>query len=249
MYRVLLSTGVLLGLVAASAVLADAPKEPIKLEADKAHAAHDGHAKESHAKDAHSKDGHAKDAHAKDGHDGGHQEESLLSISADLGIWTVVVFILLMLILRKLAWKPMLEGLQKREQAIQGALDEAQKARDDAQRLRAQLQKEMDHAAETVRGILEEARRDAQHTTEEMINKARQEINTERDRLQREMSIARDQALQELWNQAANLATLISAKTIRRNLTPDDHRRLIDEALADLKEVSGHGVKEVTKFM
>jgi F-type H+-transporting ATPase subunit b len=244
MYRVLLSAGVLLGLVAASAVLADTPKEPTKLEADKAHAAKDGHATDGHAKDS-----HPKDAHAKDGHDEGHQEESLLSISADLGIWTVVVFVLLMLILRRLAWKPMLEGLQKREQTIQGALDEAQKARDEAQRLRAQLQKEMDNAAETVRGILEEARRDAQHTTEDMINKARQEINTERDRLQREMGIAKDQALQELWNQAANLATLISAKTIRRNLTPDDHRRLIDEALADLKAVSGHGVKEVTKLM
>lgn len=187
--------------------------------------------------------GQSKDAHGKDAH--APKSENPLSPAADLGIWTLVVFALLYLFLRyfplpgangKSAWTAMLGGLQRREETIRGALDDAKKAREEAQQLRVHLQKQLDKAGEMVRDILDEARRDAQHTTEEMVSKARGEIQTERDRLRREIEMARDQALQELWNQTATLATLVSAKAIRRQLSPDDHRRLVDEALADLRQ-------------
>ncbi len=191
---------------------------------------------------------HGHDA-AKAGHGEGHQEEGLLSFNLDLGVWTLVVFLLLLFILKRFAWKPMLEGLKKREETIRSALEEAQKAREEAEQLRVRLQKEMDHAAEKVREILEEARRDAQHTSEQILAKARAEIEQDRERLQRELAIAKDQALQEIWNQAADLAILISAKAIRRNLTPEDHRRLMDEALADLRQVSRVGSNDLSGIL
>lgn len=157
----------------------------------------------------------------------------------DLGIWTIVVFVLLLLLLRRLAWGPMLEGLQRREQNIRAAREEAERARDEAQRLRADLQAEMDRAAEKVAGLMDGARRDAQRATDEMLGKAREEIQKERERLHREIGVARDQALQEIWNQTAQLATLISAKAIRRQLDANDHRRLVDEAIGELRE-AGH---------
>src|SRR5207245_1675493 len=144
--------------------------------------------------------------------------KNILAISWDLGLWTIVVFGLLLFVLRKLAWKPWLEATQRREQNIRQALEEAQRARDEAQRLRNQLQSEMDRVSEKVRQILDEARADAQRATEEMVGKARMEIQKERERLHREIGMARDQALQEIWNQTAQLATLISAKAIRRQL-------------------------------
>ncbi len=159
---------------------------------------------------------------------------NILDLKWDLSLWTLVVFGLLYFVLRKWAWKPMLEGLQKREENIRSAVEEAQRARDEAQRLRDQLQREVDKAHEKVRDILDQARRDAQHMTEEMVAKARAEIQADRDRLRREIETARDQALQDLWNRTAQLATMISAKAIRRQLTPEDHRRLVDEALAEL---------------
>jgi F0F1-type ATP synthase membrane subunit b/b' len=67
------------------------------------------------------------------------------------------------------------------------------------------------------------------------MEQARQEIQAERERLHREMELARDQALRQIWGQGAQLAALISAKVIRRQLTPDDHRQLVDEALAELR--------------
>jgi F-type H+-transporting ATPase subunit b len=158
-----------------------------------------------------------------------------------LGIWSIVVFVILLVVLKKYAWGPILEGLQKREHNIASAVEDAQRARDEAQRLRDQLQREVDHAQEKVRDILDEGRKHARQATEEMIAKARSEIQTERERLRREIEMARDQALQELWKQTAHLATMISAKAIRRQLTEEDHRRLVDEALTELQEAGKAG--------
>ncbi len=158
-----------------------------------------------------------------------------LALAWDLGLWTLVVFGLLYFFLKKLVWTPMLSGLQKREENIHSAVEDAQKARDGAQRLRDQLQREVDHAQEKVRDILDEGRKHAQQTTDEMIAKARSEIQAERDRLRREIEMARDQALQEIWKRTADLATMVSAKVIRRHLTEEDHRRLVDEALTELQ--------------
>jgi F-type H+-transporting ATPase subunit b len=159
-----------------------------------------------------------------------------LALTWDLGLWTLVVFLLFYFFLKKIAWRPILEGLKKREDNIRGALDEAQKAREEAQRMREQWQREVDQAHLKVAAILDEGRRNAKALTDEMIAKARAEIQAERDRLRREIENAKDQAVQEIWNQAALLATAISAKAIRRQISAEDHRRLVDEALADLKK-------------
>jgi F-type H+-transporting ATPase subunit b len=163
----------------------------------------------------------------------------------DLAIWTSVVFVVLLFVLGRYAWRPMLEGLQKREQRIRAALEDAEAARAETQRVRAQLQAEMDRAAEKVREILDEARRDAQHATDDMLGKARVEIQKERERMHRDIRMARDQALQEIWSQTAQLATLISAKAIRRQLNSDDHRRLVDEAITELRQAGKERQREV----
>jgi F-type H+-transporting ATPase subunit b len=155
-------------------------------------------------------------------------------VTLDLTVWTIVVFLVLLLVLKRAAWKPMLEGLQRREENIRAALEDAKRARDEAQRVRQELQTEMNHAAEKVRDLMDNARRDAERANEEMIAKARNEIQGERDRLRREIDLARDHALQEISNRVAQLATLVSAKAIRRQLSLDDHRRMVDEALAEL---------------
>lgn len=173
----------------------------------------------------------------------------LLNIRWDLGLWTIVVFVLLFFILKKAAWGPMLEGLHKREQSIRGAIEDAQRAKDEAQRLRDQFQQELDKSHETVRGILDEARRDAQHTTDEMVAKARTEIQAERDRLRREIETAQEQALQEIWNQTAHLAAMVSTKAIRRQLTADDHRRLVDDALTELNQRGDEWRKQLASTM
>ena len=89
-----------------------------------------------------------------------------------------------------------------------------------------------------------EARRDAQALHETELAKTKAEIQAERERLQREIQIETDQALQRIWTHTADLATQVSAQALRKQLDVNSHRRLIDEALADLraaaKGANGH---------
>jgi F-type H+-transporting ATPase subunit b len=167
------------------------------------------------------------------------EKPDLLSPRFDLGIWTIIIFVLFFMVLRKYAWGPMLEGLNKREQRIQGELDQARQERQAAETLRLQFQEQIAHSEERARTIIDEGRRDAQRLADDMIAKTKAEMQAEKDRLYRELHLAKDQALKELWNQAADLATLISTKAIRRQLTADDHRRLTDEALSELTQAAG----------
>jgi F-type H+-transporting ATPase subunit b len=158
----------------------------------------------------------------------------LMKIRVDLGLWTIVVFVLLFVILRKVAWGPMLEGLHKREESILSALNEAEKARAEAKTLHDKFQKEMEKIGDKSRELMDEARRNAQHLHDEMVAKGKAELAAEKDRGRREIELEKDRALKDIWEQTATLATLVSAKTIKRDLGIEDHRRLVDEAVAEL---------------
>jgi F-type H+-transporting ATPase subunit b len=169
---------------------------------------------------------------------GAPKNPSIFEWALDLTIWTIVVFLILLFVLSKYAWKPMLAGLQQREHNIHAAQEEAKKDREEAQRLRDELQKKMDAAAGEVRELFDKARREAQTAADEMTAKARADIQAERDRLRRELDTAGDQVLQSILNRVGQMVTLASSKVIRRELTGDDHRRLVDEALKDLGEAN-----------
>jgi F-type H+-transporting ATPase subunit b len=233
-----LAIGLLIGMVISPLCLAwDPPLEKSKPGAAQKHDVAEKHDAAGHGQPA-GGDAHTKDHNGGGGHGGGGGP-----ISIDLGIWTLVVFILLYLVLRyvKLPGAPapafvmMIDGLKRREENIAGALDAARQARRDAEQLQANLQEQRNKMGEEIRAHLEEARKDALRVRDELVAQARADIQTERERLHREISLARDAALQDIWHQAANLAALISAKAIRKQLSPEDHSRLIDEALTDLR--------------
>jgi F-type H+-transporting ATPase subunit b len=157
----------------------------------------------------------------------------------DLAIWTVVVFLALLAVLGKFAWKPMLAGLQQREENIRAALAEAQAAREEAQAIRADLQRQLAAANEQVRQILEEGRRAAQQLREAEMAKTMAEIQAERERLHREIEMQTNQAIQRIWSQAADLATLVASKALGGAITENGHRQLIERALADIRASGG----------
>lgn len=164
----------------------------------------------------------------------------MFSLRWDLGLWTLVVFGALLFILSKTAWPAMLQGLKKREQNIADAFASAENAKNEAEKARHSLQAQMAKANDEIRGMIEVARRDAAATKEDMIASAKKEIGSERDRLRREIDAARDQALLDIYNKSTQLAAMISAKTIRREIRPDDHKRLFDEALSEFKAAAGN---------
>lgn len=163
------------------------------------------------------------------------QNDDIMHWQWDTAVWTCVVFLLLLFVLNKYAWAPILEGLKNRETAISNVLDEAKKLREESARDTAKFKAELQEAYAKIPAMMEDARRDAAQLKEQIRTEGNAEVQKERTRLLRELDIARDQALQDIWNQAANMATLIASKAIGRSLTGDDHRRLVDEALDELK--------------
>jgi F-type H+-transporting ATPase subunit b len=163
-----------------------------------------------------------------------HESPDIFSWALDLTVWTIVVFLLLFFILQRYAWKPMLAGLEKREKDIHSAVADAQKARDEAQRLKGEIQSEREQMEAMRRDTIDKARAEAQRVADETLAAAKAEAQAERDRARRELETAKDQAIRELWAQTAELATLVSSKAIRRQMTIEDQQRLVDEAIVEM---------------
>jgi F-type H+-transporting ATPase subunit b len=148
---------------------------------------------------------------------------------------TVIVFVIMLAILYFAAWGPIMKGLDKREELIASAKNEAIKAKQDAEKMQATLQAEFAAAQDKIRAMMDEARRDAEalKATEKAVGL--KEAQAERERAKRDIDTAKEQALQELNERAVQLAMLVSSKTLKRSVTVDDHKRLLDESLAELE--------------
>ena len=226
--------GWLLGLAVLTALVVSGANR-LPAQEPKEHATSDGHLKAG---------GHASEA------DKEHAETTsvagkIFAPALDLTIWTIVVFLILLFVLSKYAWSPMLKGLEAREHSIHQAVEEAHKAREETARLRDEVLRERAKAAEEARTMIEQARREAQKQADELRAKAVADIHAERDRLRRDLELARDAALQDLWSQTAKLAALVSSRAIGRELSADDHRKLADEAIADLRRAGAERKREV----
>ncbi len=150
----------------------------------------------------------------------------------DLAVWSFVVFLLLLLILTKFAWKPIVAGLAKREQGIEDHIAAAKRANEDAKKLLADYDQKLAGAADQVRVMLDQARRDAEQTKLDIIAEAKAAAQLEQQRVVREVRIATDSALKELSEKSTQLAIELAGKIVKRQLTPEDHARLAQEALA-----------------
>lgn len=205
------------GMAARSALAADPPHE------DAAHAADAAHAGEAHG-DAH---GHG---HAHFGAAG--VSEDPAEVKPDLAVYTFVIFLLLLAVLWKFAWGPIAAGLDKREQNIANHIAAAERSNEEAKRMLADYEKKLASAQDEVRAIIEEARRDADHTQQEILAKARSEAQAELERARREIDTATSHALRELAEKSTDLAIGLAGRIVQSELKPADHAKLIQDALA-----------------
>lgn len=166
-----------------------------------------------------------------------HAQKSLWDLPEkwDLSIYSVIVFVLLFLLLSKFAWPQISAGLLARENQIAEAKDAADKAKADAEKLQLSLKAEFAAASDKIRAMMDEARKDADVLRAKERELGVKEAAAERDRAKREIEVAKEQALQDIYQKSVEVASLMSSKAIRRNMTSADHSRLIDEALSDLK--------------
>jgi F-type H+-transporting ATPase subunit b len=175
---------------------------------------------------------HAADhAAATDDHAGG---PNPLAVDPDLAIWTGVVFLVLFLVLSKFAWPQIVAALDERERKIADNIAAAQARHEDAKRLLAEHEAKLAAAAGEVRALLEEARRDADHTRKSIEAKGHQAAQDELARVLREIERAKDGAIQDLAVASANVAIELARKVVGEQLTPQKQSQLVREALGKL---------------
>jgi F-type H+-transporting ATPase subunit b len=146
-------------------------------------------------------------------------------------VWTLIVFVILLAVLWKFAWGPIAAGLDKREHGIADNIASAARLQEEAKSLLAQYEAKLDSAADEVRKVLDEGRRDAEHVKQSILAEAKAAADAERTRSLREIETATDAALQSLAERSAKLAVNLAGKIVRTNLSPGDHERLIQEAV------------------
>jgi F-type H+-transporting ATPase subunit b len=170
---------------------------------------------------------------AQEGHGGG---ASPFAGTIYQSVAAVAVFLLLLLILAKYAWGPILAGLQARENKIRNDLEEAEaSARQAAQTLRQHEEKLAAAQAEALK-IIEQGRADALKVGAQLRADAQAEMDQIRRRAEADIRSAKQQAINELYSETATLSTQIAEKILRRQMNPEDHGALIQQALAELAQ-------------
>jgi F-type H+-transporting ATPase subunit b len=169
-------------------------------------------------------------------HDLGHGNagadlENPAEFRSDLAIYTFAVFLLLLVILGKLAWPKISSALEEREKRIEANIAAAEAKHEQAKRLLAEHEAKLATATGEVRALLEEARRDAEHAREAILADGRKAAQAERDRAVREIDMAANQALKNLAETSANLAVELAGKVIRESINPAKQQELVRHAL------------------
>lgn len=150
-------------------------------------------------------------------------------------LWTLVTLLVVYWVLRKYAWKPLLDGLQSREKFIEDSLNEAATKRDQAEDLLREHEARLAATRDEIEALLDEARRDAKVLREREEAKARDEAKAILDRAKREIDIAADTAVKRLYEHAAELSTAAAAKILEREINAADHDKLVGEVIDRLR--------------
>ena len=150
---------------------------------------------------------------------------------SSLIFWEVVSFGILLWVLYKFAFPPILEALETRERKIRDSIEQAEQNRVTAEQRLAEYEAKLNGAAQEAEAIVAEAKAKAQRLLEEN----EQRLRTESERIQaettQEIERERRKALQDIRNEAADLALTVAEKVLARSLSDDDHRRLAQQAV------------------
>ena len=159
----------------------------------------------------------------------------LVQLDPGLYIWTIVVFLVLLALLGKFAWRPLLEALEKRQESIRRSLDDAAKAKQELERLQVESQRILAEARAEAEAIVARTREDANRLRDEMRQKAQQEAANIVKNAQKQIELETARALQQLRHEAVDLSVAIASKLLQRNVSKEDNERLIEDTFRQLE--------------
>jgi len=155
-----------------------------------------------------------------------------------LVFWKGITFAIVLIVLYKTAWGPILQGLDRREKTIRDAIADAERNRTESQKLLEDYRTKLESIRAEAAAIIEEGRADKKRIIEEAHAKAAHEADETKSRALREIDLAKGKALDELKQLSVKLALGIAEKVVGAEVDQNRHRKLIDETLASYDKLS-----------
>ena len=163
--------------------------------------------------------------------------DKLLQPNLGLMVWTAVTFLLLLAVLTKAAWKPILDGLSKREGKIKSDLERAEQAQKDAEALRQKYETQLAEAQQSIQGLIQEARSEGEKTRAHLLTTAKEESEKILQKGRAELSGEAERLKEELRSDVADLSVLIAEKILRRSVDEKIQSEILKEAITFSSEV------------
>jgi len=161
---------------------------------------------------------------------------TLVQPDPGLYIWTIATFLVLVALLAKFAWRPLLAALERRQDVIRKSLDDAQQAKQELERLHVESQRILAIARTEAEQILSDTRSDANRFREELKQKAQVEASGIVKNAERQIQMETARAIQQIRAEAVDLSVAIASKLLERNVSKEDNERLIEDTFKQIED-------------
>ncbi len=158
----------------------------------------------------------------------------MLEINPGMMIWTWITFFVLLIVLYKTALKPLLSSITNREDSIRNDIDEAKKARDEAEELLVKHKKMIAEADKEGQRVLNEAQELGKKSREEIVEKAREEATLVVEKAKIEIEKQRDDAIKELKSEVVDLAIGAAEKILAQAIDKDVNKKVVDDYISSM---------------
>ena len=160
----------------------------------------------------------------------------LVQLDPGLFVWTILTFLLLLTVLTKFAWNPLLKMLKDREELIRSSLEDAEKAQADLAKLNAEGEKIINKARAEAQEILSQCKSSAATLKEEILKDAKEKAKVIADNAEKQILVEKEKAIEEIKSEVVNLSLSVAEKLIKKNISAEDNKALIDESLSQVKK-------------
>ena len=161
-------------------------------------------------------------------------DNPLIQPDPGLFIWTILTFLVLLFLLAKFAWGPLLKALEERQETIRKSLDDADQARQELERLHQESAQIIAEASGEAQSIVAKSRAAADTVREDLKQKAKEEAEALVRGAQRQIQLETARAIQQIRHEVVDLSLAVASKLIKKNLTQEDNDALIQDSLTQI---------------
>ena len=162
-------------------------------------------------------------------------DNPLVQLDPGLFVWTIITFLILLGLLSKFAWKPLLHALEKRENEIAKSLEDAEKARKELDRLTSEGDEIIAKARSEAQAIVGEGKKAADQLKESTLSKAKETAAANLSDAKEQIKMEKEKAIGEIKGEVVGLSLSIAEKLVKKNLNEEDNKSLINESLKNIK--------------